>query len=200
MQLASNANAGTRHRPRAAETCTRTVVAASASPLRDLRLYDGPGRRPILPPRIEDDRGGAASHAVKVQARSVAGRHDMPRACVEIVAGCPPRRALHPQKRTDGERAQKRLHRRVLFRLRYWVSIFAFIILQIEELRRRWFDIVNKNGRAYPSDAIPNTLRFQATTFAIRGRIFRHLDYEIAARLSHGRCLLARFRANAHKL
>jgi hypothetical protein len=66
-------HAGTRHRTGVAESRASTVIAAGARPFGDLWLHLRPRWRPVSPSGIEDDRGRAAPHAVKIQPKSVYG-------------------------------------------------------------------------------------------------------------------------------
>ena len=70
MQLLGGTHARARHGAGFAESCASAIVAADARPFGDLRLHLRPGRCPVFPAGIENDRGRAAPHAVEVQPKS----------------------------------------------------------------------------------------------------------------------------------
>ena len=66
VQLIGDPHAGARHGTGVAEPSPGAIIAACARPLRNRRLHDRPGGRPVFPTRFKHDRGGAASHAVEI--------------------------------------------------------------------------------------------------------------------------------------
>ena len=97
------------HRTRITEACAGAIVAAGACPLRDLRLHDRPYGCPVLPARIEHDRGRAGSRAIEIQPSSVRpNQRSRPR--VDLVAWGGVCRAVNPEEQATPNQWKKRLH------------------------------------------------------------------------------------------
>jgi len=107
VQLIGNLDAAARHRSGIAESRTGAIVAARTCRLCDLRLHDGPDRRPVFPAGVKHDGRCAASHAVEVQTSTVR-RDQISGPGVHVVA----RRGARPARENQKRRGcgGKRLH------------------------------------------------------------------------------------------